>query len=136
MVFTEVIMQYPRITILGFAALISLFISIVNFFILDKEKLREIKKRQKDLSAEIKQHQKDGNHDKVMELNKELMAHIPETLKHSFKPMLITIIPVLIFFTFIKSAYAETAISSTWFWWYLGGAIASSLIFRKLFKLP
>ena len=136
MVLTEFIQQYPRISIILFSALISLFISIVNFFILDKDRLREIKKRQKELQLEIKDHQKNGNHDKVMELNKELMAYIPETFKHSFKPMLITIIPILFLFTFIRGAYADTAIASTWFWWYLGSAIIASIFFRKLLKLP
>ncbi len=132
----ELVPLYPRTSIIIFAVLISLFISIVNYFILDKEKLREIKKRQKELQLEIKTHQKAGNHEKAMQLNKELLSQIPETFKHSMKPMLITIVPIIIFFGFMKGLYTETAIASTWFWWYLGGAIISSLAFRKLFNLP
>jgi len=132
----ELIPQYPKISIIIFAILISLFISIVNFFILDKDRMREIKKRQKELQAEMKEHQKAGNKDKVMELQKEMFSYVGETFRHSFKPMLITIIPVIIFFSFIRNAYAETALASSWFWWYLGAAIGSSIVFRKVFKLP
>jgi uncharacterized membrane protein (DUF106 family) len=128
--------SYPVTSIIIFAALISLFITIVNFFVLDKDRMREIKQKQKDLQKEMKEHQKAGNTDKMMELQKELLAYIPETFKHSMKPMLITIIPILILFAYIRGLYAATAISSTWFWWYLGTALISSIIFRKLFKLP
>jgi len=128
--------QNPKIAIIIFAAIVSLFISLINFFMLDKERMREIKARQKELQVEMKQHQKDGNQDKVMELQKEMFSSIGETFKHSLKPMIITIIPVLILFAFIRNLFAETALASSWFWWYLGAALGSSLIFRKLFKLP
>ncbi len=133
---SEFAMQSPKLSIIVFSSVISLFITIVNFFMLDKDRLREIKKRQKELQGEIKEHQKAGNSDKVMELNKELMSYIPETFKHSLKPMIITLVPILILFTYIRGLYAETTLASTWFWWYLGGAIFSSIIFRKVFRLP
>ncbi len=132
----ELIQQHPKISIIVLAAAVSLVTSIVNFFFLDKERMREIKSRQKTLQAEMKEHQKAGNQDKMMELNKELMSSTGEMFKHSSKPILITFIPIIIFFGFIKSTFLETSIASTWFWWYLGGAIVSSMIFRKLFRLP
>lgn len=133
---TELIIQYPRLSIIILAAAVSFFISLINYFFMDKERLREIKSKQKELQKEMKEHQKAGNHDKVMEINKEMMSYISETFKHSLKPMLITVVPVLIFFTFIKGVYVETAIAGTWFWWYIITAIISSMIFRKLLKLP
>ncbi|MBS3071783.1 DUF106 domain-containing protein [Candidatus Pacearchaeota archaeon] len=136
MVFLELLQTYPRISIIIFAILISFFISLVNFFILDKDKMREIKARQKQLQNDIKQHQKAGNHDKVMELNKELLSFLPETFKHSFKPMIITFLPIIILFGFIRTAYASTTLAGSWFWWYLITAIIASMIFRKLLKLP
>ncbi|NCN98850.1 DUF106 domain-containing protein [Candidatus Pacearchaeota archaeon] len=130
----EFIQANPKAGIIGLAVLISLFISLINFFVLDKDKMRASKKRQKEIQAEMKKHKDDPA--KVMEMQKELMTHVGDTFKYSFKPMLITIIPILIIFGWIRGVFAETTISSTWFWWYLGGAIISSIIFRKLFKLP
>jgi len=57
-------------------------------------------------------------------------------MRHSFKPMLITIVPILLFFSFMKGLFVNTEIAKTWIWWYIGGSIASSMIFRKLLKLP
>jgi uncharacterized membrane protein (DUF106 family) len=43
---------------------------------MNKERMFEIKKRQKELQKEIKEHQKAGNHTKVMELNKEMFSFV------------------------------------------------------------
>ncbi len=130
------IMQYPHISILIFAVIVSLFTSLVNYFILDKDKMREIKAKQKEVQRQMKEHQKAGNTEKMMELNKQMMEHTMETFRHSLKPMLVTFIPIIIFFGFIRSSFAATEIAKTWFWYYLGGALVSSLIFRKILKLP
>jgi uncharacterized membrane protein (DUF106 family) len=130
----ELIQTYPRGSIIGISVLVSLFISLINFFVLDKEKVRHGKKRQKELNKELKSHK--DNPEKMMAIQKEMMSHTMDTLKHSFKPMLITLIPILVVFSWIKGAYAETSIASSWLWYYIISAIVASLVFRKLFKLP
>lgn len=130
----EFIQSYPKISIILAALIISFFISLVNYFILDKEKMREIKDKQKALQEQMKMHK--DNPQKIMELNKEMFSHTGEMMKHSFKPMLITFIPIILFFGYIKNAFISTEIAKTWFWWYLGASILGSIIFRKLFKLP
>lgn len=134
MALIEFIQAYPRASIIGIAILLSFFISLINFFVLDKEKMMEGKQKQKELQEKMKQYKNDPA--KMMELNKEMMGHIGSNFKHSFKPMIITMVPILVVFGWIKGVFAETIISGSWFWWYLGSAIASSLVFRKLFKLP
>jgi len=125
--FITLIQAYPTTSIILFGLAISFLISLVNYFMLDKERMRELKKKQKDIQAEMKNHKE--NPEKVMALQKEMMSH-------SFKPMLITIIPILIFFSFIKGVYTTTIIAKTWIWWYIGSSIVGSIIFRKVFDLP
>ena len=134
MTLTELIQNNPRIAIIVLSFLVTLFITIINNFMIDKKRMGEIKEKQKGLREELKKHK--DNPQKMMELNKQMMEDMPEQLKHSFKPMIITFIPIIIFFGFIRNSYAETAIAGTWFWWYLGASILSSIAFRKLFKLP
>lgn len=124
----------PRTFVILASILVSLFISGVNYFVLNKERMREIKARQKALQEEMKNHK--NNPQKMMELQKEMFSHMGESLKHSMKPMLITFIPIIIFFPIVRTALLDTAIGGTWFWWYLGASIIASIIFRKLFKLP
>jgi len=53
-----------------------------------------------------------------------------EMMKHSFKPMLYTLIPILILFSWVRGTFSP--ILSSWFWWYFGAAIISSMILRKV----
>lgn len=129
-----IIQTYPKISIIVFALLISLAISLVNYFVLDKEKLRDIKQKQKLLQEESKKHK--DNPQKMMEINQQMLSHSMEMMKHSFKPLIITMIPILIFFSFIRNAYASTSLASSWIWYYIGTSIVGSTIFRKLLKLP
>lgn len=132
----SLVQSSPRISVIIFALLISFFISLVNYFFLDKDRLREIKEKQKKVQEQIKAHQKAGEHDKALSLQKELFADMPEMMRHSFKPMLITFIPIILIFAFARGIFAETAIAKSWFWYYFITAIIGSMIFRKLFNLP
>lgn len=134
MAIPELLLINPRISIILVSILASLFISVVQYFVMDKDKMRDLKAKQKALNAEMKLHKE--NPQKMMELQKELLGHSMESMKHSFKPMLITTIPLLLFFAFIRPIYATSIIAGSWFWYYFVTAIASSLVFRKMFNLP
>jgi len=124
----------PRTSVIIASLLISFFISLVNYFVLNKEKMHEIKGKQKALQEEMKKHK--DNPEKLMELQKEMFSHMGETMKHSMKPMLITFIPLIILFPILRGMLLTTEIAGTWFWWYLGSSIIGSMVFRKLLKLP
>ena len=130
---TEFIQNSPRISILLLSFLVTLFITIVNYFMVDKVRMKEIKEKQKRLRAEMKQYR--DNPSKMMELNKQMMEDMPEQLKHSFKPMIVTIIPLIILFKWLRTTYAITTIAGTWFWWYIGASIFFSMILRRVFGL-
>jgi len=133
MVIVELIQQYPRVSIILFSFLVTLFITVVTYFMTDRERMKEIKEKQKRLREEMKNHK--GNPDKLMELQKEMMQDLPEQMKHSFKPMLITLIPLLIVFAWFRGIYSETILGGWWIAWYIGASMVFSLILRKLFKL-
>ena len=134
--YISIAQAYPRLSIIALALIFAFFTTLINYFVLDKERMREIKTRQKSLQQEMKKHQTEGNHEKMLNVQKEIMSHSMEMMRHSFKPMLITIVPVLVFFSFIRGLFAETVITGSWFWYYFFGALVGSIIFRKLFRLP
>ncbi|MEK6927640.1 MAG: EMC3/TMCO1 family protein [Nanoarchaeota archaeon] len=134
MAIQEIITANPKASIIIISFIVSLFITIVNYFVMDREKMQSSKDRQKLLQAEMKKHR--DNPQKMMEIQKELFAHTGEMMKHSFKPMLITFIPIIFIFSLIRGWYADTSLGGSWFWWYFGASIAGSIIFRKLFKMP
>jgi len=130
----ELIPLYPRTSIILFAFLVSLFITIINKLILDQDKMKNLKEKQKELQKKMKEHK--DNPEKLMELQKEMFSQMGETFKHSFKPMLITLIPLLIFFGWLRGLFAETTIAKTWIWYYIGSSIIFSMVLRKIFKMP
>ena len=130
---TLFIQNNPRLGIIILSFIVTLFITIVTHFMTDKKRMKEIKDKQKALRAEMKNHK--DNPQKMMEINKEMMADMPEQMKHSFKPMIVTIIPLLILFRWLRATFAITAISSTWIWWYIGSSMVFSITLRKIFKL-
>lgn len=134
MAFIETIQANPVISILLFSLAISLFITIVNYFVLDKEKMKNLKLKQKELQAKMKEHK--DNPQKLAELNKEMMAGMGESMRHSFKPMLITIIPVLLLFGWINPIFKASSLGGSWIWYYIVSSIIFSMILRKVFKLP
>lgn len=130
---TEFIQNNPRLGLAIIAFVVSLFITIVTHFMTDKERMKEIKDKQKSLRQEMKQHK--DNPAKMMEINKKMMEDMPEQMKHSFKPMIVTLIPLLILFKWLREAFAITAIASSWIWWYIGFSMLFSISLRKIFKL-
>lgn len=131
---TEFLIARPRTGVIILAVLVSFFISLVNFFVLDKDRMREIKGRQKALQEEMKKHK--GNHEKMMELQKEMFSHMGETFKQSFKPMLITIIPLLLLFPLMRDIFLQTDLGNWWLLYYILASIVASTIWRKVFRLP
>ena len=97
----------------------------------NQNRMKELKEIQK--ACQIKLKDSTGNPAKMSEIQKEMMACSMELLKHSFKPMIFTMIPLLIFFWWIRGIFSP--IFSGWIWWYLGAGIISSLALRKLLKV-
>jgi uncharacterized membrane protein (DUF106 family) len=132
---TEFMQSNPRISIILVSLLVTVFITTVRYFMVDRDKLKEIKERQKELRKEVKKYK--DNPEKMLELNQQMLEDMPEQFKQSFKPMLITMIPVLILFKWMWSIYGETALSGTsflfpvWLWWYIGSSIIFSIALNK-----
>lgn len=130
---TSIIQANPKISIIIIAAAVAFLSILVTMLFTDRQKMKELRDRQKKCQELMKQHK--GDVKKTMEVQKELMACSMEQMKSGFKPMLITFIPFIILFAFIKKVFAATPIASSWFWYYLITAIVASMIFRKILKL-
>ena len=73
--------------ILVFAAIISLFITLIQKYTTDQEALREIKKEQKFLSEEMKKYKE--HPEKLMELQKKQLSAIPKTFEITLRPLMV-----------------------------------------------
>ena len=130
---TVLIQSNPKVAIVILSLLVTLVLTVVNYFVTDKELMKNIKAKQKTIREEMKQYKHDAQ--KMMELNKKMMEDFPAQMKQSFKMMIITFIPIVIFYSWIRSVFATTTLASGWIWWYIISSIVFSIILRKAFKL-
>ncbi len=133
MTISSLIIASPKASILIFSLIVTLFITIITHFLTDKELMRGIKEKQKKLREEMKIHR--DNPEKMMEINKKMMEDLPHQMKQSLKVSLVTIIPLLFLFNWLKVTFAATSIASSWIWWYILSSLAFSIVLRKVFKL-
>ncbi len=130
----------PRLWIVIFAFFVSVVITIANYFLTDKELMKNIKEKQKRLREEMKKYRNDSQ--KMMELNKQMMEDFPNQMKQSMKVSVITLIPLLLLFNWLRVSFASTTLAEPglfgwpiWTWWYILSSLVWSMILRKLFKL-
>jgi uncharacterized membrane protein (DUF106 family) len=128
---TILMISYPKESIILISILVTLVMTLVTKKVTDQNRMRELKKIQK--ACQIKLKDAKGDLKKQGEIQKEMMSCSMELMKHSFKPTLITFIPLIILIWYIRDIY--TGVLSGWIWWYIGASIISSLIFRKIFKV-
>ncbi len=127
------VISNPKGSIIAISFLVTLFITVVRYYMTDKEKMKALREKQKALRAEMKEHK--NNPDKMMQINQQMLEDMPEQMKMSFKPMLVTMIPILLVFAWMRSIYALTSLSGSWLWWYIGSSIVFSIILSKGFGL-
>lgn len=127
----EVIVQYPAISIIIFSALITLVSTLITKWLTNQEHLRSLKERQKQIQKDLKSC-KPGDK-QFEELQSEMLQITMTMMKSSFKPMLITFVPFLLLFYWIRQIYTE--LLPGWIWYYLISSLVFSTIYRKLFKM-
>ena len=129
---TELMITYPRTSIIIWGIVVTLISTLITKWLTDQEHLKSLKERQKELQADMKKHK---DNPKIMEeMQMEILKITGAMMKSSFKPMLVTIIPFLLLFAWIRSIYTPL-MGFSWFWWYLGASLVFGMVFRKVFKL-
>lgn len=117
--------------------LITLLSTLVYKYFTDQNALKQIKEDNKKLQAQMKEHK--GNVSKMAELQKEaLQKGLIEPMKHQVKPLLITFIPFILIFGWLRATYESTGdifLSFGWFGTYIIFSIVFSIVLRKLLKV-
>lgn len=133
MTITSLIGANPKIAIIVISFLATLFITIISYFLTDKELMRRIKQKQKVLREEMKKYR--DNPEKMLEINKQMMEDFPHQMKQSLKITVVTLVPMLLLFGWLRRVFVTTTISSSWIWWYILASLVFSIILRKILKM-
>jgi len=130
---TNLMIAYPKISIIVFSFLVTLVMTLITKKFTNQNRMKELKQIQKACQIKIKENKNDPK--VMMEMQKQMMECSMELMKHSFKPLLFTLIPLLIFFWWIRGIFATTELAKNWIWYYIGSGIISSIILRKVLNV-
>lgn len=113
--------------------------ALVRNAVLDKEKLKEQRAKLKEHQKIIKEAAKSGDTKKSQKAQEEMLKLTMENMKHSFRPMMFTILPFIIVFGWLKKTYAGDIVVATlfgyqlgWFGWYFVNMMIISTILNKI----
>lgn len=126
--------------------ILTVFINIFYKLFTDQEVMKELKAELKSLQKEMKTLK--DNPDKFLKVQKEAMSKNLVYMKHSMKPTLITFVPLIIIFGWLRSTFNESGDIVTWGFhfplfgtglgWlgtYFFSAIIFSIVIRRIMKI-
>ncbi len=133
MIIQDWMIANPQLSIVALSFLVTLVMTLITKKFTNQSRMKELKEIQKACQIKLKQDGVKGNVEEMGKIQKQMMECSMELMKHSFKPMLITFIPLLLFFWWIRGIY--NLVLPGWIWWYIGTSIISSIILRKILKV-
>lgn len=95
-VFGSLLNSSPFLVILIMAFIISLIITLVYKLMTNQKEMKEMKEKQKEFQSRMKELK--SNPEEMMKVQKEAMQVNMKYMKQSFKPTLVTMIPILLIF--------------------------------------
>ena len=84
--------------------LVSLLVTFIYKFVTDQEEMKRLKTELKDYQKQMKESKESP--EKLIELQKKAMSVNMQYMKHSFKPTLITFIPIILIFGWLNAHLA------------------------------
>lgn len=142
MPFQNLVTAQPAMFIIVASFFIALLITFIYKYTSNQMEMKRLREELKGLQGTMKEHK--GNAEKMMEVQKDLAGKNLEYMKHSFKPMFYTFIPVIIIFWWLGSLYKSIPVVLTipgvgwnlsWVWTYIIFSFVFSMILRKALKV-
>ena len=87
---------------------LSLIITVVYKYVTNQEMMKQLKTDLKKLQLQAKEHRKDP--DRMLKIQKEMMDKNMVLMRHSFKPTLITFIPLILIMGWLQSNMASDSL--------------------------
>ena len=138
-IFGGLISYNPLYGLLLVSFLITLIITLVYKFMTNQKELKDIQDKTKEIREQMKIHK--DNPQKISELQKKSLEISMGSFKHQFKPMIVTLLPILIIFGWLRDTYVNynslnfLGFINSWIWTYIVSAFIFSIILRKLLKV-
>ncbi len=97
----------PLVDVFLISVALSVVLNIPYKYLVNQERVKQVKERVKTLSQESKKEQKAGNADKANALMKEAFKENSGVLTMTMKPMIVSMVVVIIVLPFIAGVYGD-----------------------------
>ena len=124
---------------------ITLVMSLVNKKTLGSDKVKGVKDQMQELRQKMLESPKSGDTKKTNEYMAKMMAKNSEYMKFTMKPMLVSLLLVILILPVIRETYSGMIVATIpetlpviggieldWFWWYFMVSLTLSLVIRKV----
>lgn len=98
----ELLFQYPFLSLILISFLMTFVIKIISKFTTDQKRLKEIREKLKELQKKSQEASKKGDMKKSGEYTKKMLSLNKEQMNQSFKSLIWTFIPVILFFGLLR----------------------------------
>ena len=105
--FVSFVQWSPLWSIIIFSAIISAALGFLYKKMINQKEFERLKNQQKELSKKANEHKNDAK--KLAEIQKEMMDASVASMKLTFKPMIVTLIPVWFIFYGLQKLYTNMA---------------------------
>jgi uncharacterized membrane protein (DUF106 family) len=135
----------PVFIVFGVGTLINAIMALVNMKLLGTGKAKEVKDRMQSIRANMLEAQKKGDTTQANAHLSEMMKVNSEYMKHSFKPMIISLFLVLLILPVLRTSYEGKIVATipsilpavggmqlTWYWWYFISTLVVGIIIKKI----
>lgn len=126
----------PLISLLVISFFLMLITTLIYKFFTDQTAMKNLKEEMKEIQEQMKKSKDDPG--KMMELQKKSFSKMMESFRHQIKPMLITFVPFVILFPWLRGSYipyGKLFIGLGWFGTYFVFSIIFNILLRKLLKV-
>jgi uncharacterized membrane protein (DUF106 family) len=135
----------PILVVFLVGAAISITMSLVNKKLMSTEAAKRVKERMQEVRERMLEAQKAGNANKMNECLRELMKINSEYMRFMFKPMIVSVVLVLLILPLLSKAYSGQTVATipetfpvvggaelSWFWWYFICTLVVSVIAKRI----
>jgi uncharacterized membrane protein (DUF106 family) len=136
-IFGSMIGKSPIAALLFISFLLTTLVTVFYKLLTDQELIKSLKLEMKEIREDMKNFKDDP--EKTLELQKESMQKSMTHMKQTMKPTFITMLPLLIIFSWLRGVYGEMDLNflgfHNWLWVYILSSILFSVLIRKLLKV-
>lgn len=136
------------------ALVVSLIITVITAKLVDQTQMKKNKARMKEFQAKMKEAQKKGSQKELAKIQKEMMEVQGAVMKNTMRPMMFTMIPIIIIFSWMNTYLPREIIvvylpfdiilngtdpngipTFGWFGWYILSSFGISPVIKKILNI-